>query len=113
MAQRAWGWMADSGAEAYAMYRDFRHFLRRMGQGTPIELEFRNQARFEQEIDRASNRIAFALVVAALIIGSATLVQAEAGPVVYGLPLFGLVGFGVAAFFGLWLIIAIFRSGRL
>ncbi len=95
------------------MYRDLRHALRRMGQGTPIQLEFRNQERFERELDRASNRIAFALVVAALIIGSATLVQAEAGPVVYGLPLFGLVGFGVAAFFGLWLIIAIFRSGRL
>lgn len=113
IAQRAWDWMGDHGAEVRGMYRDLRHALRRMGQGTPIELEFRNQARFEQEIDRASNRIAFALVVAALIIGSATLVQAEAGPVVYGLPLFGLVGFGVAAFFGLWLIIAIFRSGRL
>ncbi|HKJ89129.1 MAG TPA: ubiquinone biosynthesis protein UbiB, partial [Gammaproteobacteria bacterium] len=70
-------------------------------------------ARFEREVDRASNRIAFALIVASLIIGSAQLVQARAGPEVYGLPLFGLLGFGVAAFFGLWLIIAIFRSGRL
>ena len=111
--QRGLGVVSDGGAEVRAMYRDLRHALGRMGQGTPIELEFRNQERFERELDRASNRIAFALVVAALIIGSATLVQAEAGPVVYGLPLFGLVGFGVAAFFGLWLIIAIFRSGRL
>ena len=113
MARRAWGWAADNGAEVRAMYRDLRHGLRRLGQGTPIEFEFRNQARFEREVDRASNRIAFALIVASLIIGSAQLVQARAGPEVYGLPLFGLLGFGVAAFFGLWLIIAIFRSGRL
>ncbi|MEF8792640.1 ABC1 kinase family protein [Thiohalorhabdus sp.] len=113
LAQRAWGFVGDSGTEARAMFRDLRQTLRRLGEGRPIELELRNQDRFEQELDRASNRIAFALVVASLIIGSATLVQAEAGPVVYGLPLFGLVGFGVAAFFGMWLIVAIFRSGRL
>ena len=111
--RRAWGALEDGGAEVQGIYRDLRQGLRRIGQGTPIELELRNQDRFEQELDRASNRIAFALVVAALIIGSAQLVQAGAGPVVYGLPLFGLIGFGVAAFFGLWLIIAIFRAGRL
>ncbi len=110
---RAWGALGEGGAEARAMYRDLRHGLRRVGQGTPIELKLRNQSRFEQELDRASNRIAFALVVAALIIGSAQLVQAGAGPEVYGMPLFGLIGFGVAAFFGLWLIVAIFRAGRL
>jgi len=111
--RRLWGKVEDSGAETVGIYRDLRHALSRLGQGSPVELEMRNQRRFEQEIDRASNRIAFALVVAALIVGSAQLVQAGAGPVVYGMPLFGLVGFGVAAFFGLWLIIAIFRSGRL
>jgi len=113
LVRRLWGRVADSGAETRAIYRDLRHALSRLGQGSPIEFEFRHLQRFEQELDRASNRIAFALVVAALIIGSAQLVQAGAGPVVYGMPLFGLVGFGVAAFFGLWLIIAIFRSGRL
>ena len=113
MAQRLWGDVMATGGEVRGMYRDFRGALRRLGQGTPIQLELDQLPRIEQELDRASNRIAFALVVAALIIGSATLVQAQAGPVVYGLPLFGLIGFGVAAFFGLWLIIAIFRSGRM
>ncbi len=113
MAQWLWREVRSGEEEGRAVYRDFRSALRRMGQGTPIQLEMRHQARFEQELDRASNRIAFALVVAALIIGSAQLVQARAGPEVYGLPLFGLVGFGVATFFGLWLIVAIFRSWRM
>ncbi|MFA9462060.1 ABC1 kinase family protein [Thiohalorhabdus sp. Cl-TMA] len=113
LAMRLLGRVEAGGAETQAIYRDFRSGLRRLGQGTPIQFEFRQLRNLEQELDRASNRIAFALVVAALIIGSAQLVQAGAGPVVYGMPMFGLVGFGVAAFFGLWLIVAIFRSGRL
>ncbi|KPV40122.1 hypothetical protein AN478_08225 [Thiohalorhabdus denitrificans] len=113
MARRMLGRVEAGGAETQAIYRDFRSALRRLGQGTPIQFEFRQLRSLEQELDRASNRIAFALVVAALVIGSAQLVVAGAGPEVYGLPMFGLVGFGVAAFFGLWLIVAISRSGRL
>ncbi|MFP4561129.1 MAG: ABC1 kinase family protein [Thiohalorhabdus sp.] len=113
VARRMLGQLEAGGAETQAAYRDFRSALRRLGQGTPIQFELRQLRSLEQELDRASNRIAFALVVAALVIGSAQLVVAGAGPEVYGLPMFGLVGFGVAAFFGLWLIVAIFRSGRL
>jgi len=65
------------------------------------------------ELDRASNRISFALIIAALIVGSSLVMQIEAGPRLFGLPLFGLLGFGFAAILGFWLVIAILRSGRL
>jgi ubiquinone biosynthesis protein len=63
-------------------------------------------------LDIASNRLAFALIVAALVIGSSLLVQTNKGPTLLGLPLLGVVGFLIAAFFGIWLIISIVRSGR-
>jgi len=65
------------------------------------------------ELDRASNRISFAMIIAALIVGSSLVMQIEVGPRLFGLPLFGLLGFGFAAVLGFWLVIAILRSGRL
>lgn len=69
--------------------------------------------RLLSEMDRASNRIAFALIIAALIVGSSLVMQLEVGPRLWGLPLFGFLGYGFAAILGLWLVIAILRSGRL
>ncbi|MFQ6118043.1 MAG: ABC1 kinase family protein, partial [Candidatus Bipolaricaulia bacterium] len=39
------------------------------------------------ELDRASNRISFALIIAALIVGSSLVMQLEIGPQLFGLPL--------------------------
>ena len=57
------------------------------------------------ELDRSSNRIAVGLVLAALIIASAMIYQ--------NLPKLGLAGFLLSAFLGFWLVLGIFRSGRL
>ena len=65
------------------------------------------------EIDRSTNRLSFAIVIAALIIGSSLVFQSGLGPRVIGYPLIGLVGFLIASVMGLWLLISILRSGRL
>jgi ubiquinone biosynthesis protein len=64
------------------------------------------------QIDRAANRLSMALVVAALIIGSSIVLTVQGGPTLFGLPAFGLLGFGGAVVFGIWLLRAIGRSGR-
>lgn len=69
--------------------------------------------RLIRELDRSTNRLAFALIVGALIVGSSLVVQLDIGPKLWGLPLFGFLGFGLAAILGLWLVLAILRSGRL
>jgi ubiquinone biosynthesis protein len=66
-----------------------------------------------REIDRASNRIAFALVIAALIVGSAIVSNLGRGPSIAGYPAVGVFGFLLAGFLGLWLAVAILRSGKL
>lgn len=67
----------------------------------------------ENHIDRASNRLAFAIVVAAIIIGSSTIAQYEIGPKIFGFSALGIIGYVLAAIFGLRLIWAIIKSGRL
>ncbi len=66
-----------------------------------------------KDIDRSSNRIAFSLVVAAIIVGSSLLVQSDIGGKIFGLPTVGAIGFMVAIVLGLRLLISILRSGRL
>jgi ubiquinone biosynthesis protein len=63
--------------------------------------------------DQISNRIAFAIVIAALIIGSALIVISETPPLVYGISFIGFIGFIAAALMGVWLLVAIIRKGKL
>jgi ubiquinone biosynthesis protein len=78
-----------------------------------IQFVHRNLEHFVQEMDRASNRLSVAVVIAALIVGSSFVLQRSAGPHLFGLPALGLVGFIAAAVLGLWLAVGIVRSGRL
>ena len=63
--------------------------------------------------DQTSNRMAFAIIIAALIIGSALIVISEIPPLVFGISLIGIIGYLVAAIMGLWLLLAIIKKGRL
>lgn len=63
--------------------------------------------------DQISNRISFAIIIAALIIGSALIVISNMPPLFYGISLIGLIGFLTAAVLGIWLLIAIIKKGRL
>jgi ubiquinone biosynthesis protein len=63
--------------------------------------------------DRTSNRLSFAIIIAALIIGSALIVISEIPPLVFGISLIGIIGYLVAAVMGFWLLVAIIKKGRL
>ena len=65
------------------------------------------------ELDRSSNRLAFSPIIAALIIGSSMIMRLEVGPFLFGYSILGIAGFLIAGILGLWLAIAILRSGRL
>ena len=56
---------------------------------------------------------AFAIIIAALIIGSALIVISNMPPLFYGISVIGLSGFITAAVLGVWLLIAIIKKGRL
>jgi ubiquinone biosynthesis protein len=67
----------------------------------------------ERHLDRASNRLSFSMIIAAVVVASSIVFTSHTGPHIEGLPLLGLVGYGIAAALGLWWAIAILRSGRL
>jgi ubiquinone biosynthesis protein len=66
-----------------------------------------------REIDRSANRLSFSLIIGATIIGSSLIMVTDRGVKLFGYPLLGVVGYLIAGLFGLWLVIAILRSGRL
>jgi len=96
--------------------RSLRQLVRKVLRGR-LQIQFRheNLERLITELDRSSNRIAFAMIVASIILGSAIVLQAQVGPNVPGteMPMLGLLGFLLAGLLGVWLAIAILRSGRL
>ncbi|MGO9954216.1 MAG: ABC1 kinase family protein, partial [Dissulfurispiraceae bacterium] len=78
-----------------------------------IKMYHVNLPEFIKDMDKASNRIAFAMIVSAIILSSAIMHAAGVVPTVFGLSFLGLITFGVAIFLGLWLLVSIIRSGRL
>lgn len=93
-----------------------RQLIRSVARGhMQIRIQHQNLDRLARELDRASNRLAFALIIAAMVVGSSMMLASGATTVVLGIQLedLGLFGYLVAGIMGLGLIWAIFRSGRL
>ena len=106
----------------FAELRDFmtrfpaeaRQFARKLNRGEArLGLEIRGLDRLTVELDRSTNRLAFALVIAAIIVGSSLVLTLDVGIKIYGLPLLGLVGYLFAGILGAGLVISILRSGKL
>lgn len=88
--------------------------LRQLQKGEAVlRIRHENLAELEQRVDRASNRLSFSLIIAAIVIASSIVMSFHTGPHFEGIPLLGLIGYGLAAFLGLWWAIAILRSGKL
>ena len=94
--------------------RDLTLILNKIKKGTlRIEFEHKGLEDLISQMDKISNRIAFSLVIAALIIGSSIVLQIDKGPMLFDFPILGVVGFITAGMMGLWLAIIILRSGKL
>jgi ubiquinone biosynthesis protein len=94
--------------------RDIKEFINRVNRNKfKIDLEHRGLEKLITDLDKSSNRISFSLLIAALIVGSSIIMQTDKGPMLLGFPALGFLGYSIAGFLGLWLAIAILRSGRL
>ncbi|MBE9581725.1 MAG: hypothetical protein IMF18_08905, partial [Proteobacteria bacterium] len=107
-----------SGAELVRLIQEIpgevRAILKQMKRGkVKIEFEHRGLEPMLATHYQISNRIAFSIIIAALLIGSALIVLSKTPPFMFGIPVFGILGFVGAAVMGMWLLIAILRKGRL
>ena len=91
-----------------------RRLMSRLERGEPLfDIRHQSGSSLERHLLHASNRLAFALIVASIVIGSALLLTAHAGPHWEGLPILGIAGFGIAGILGVaWAVIAL-KSGKL
>lgn len=104
--------------QSYEFLTDFPKDLLAISRGLrqkklAFTLELKDLDKMLVTHDQISNRISFAIIIAALIIGSALIVVSNMPPLLYGISLIGLIGFLAAAVLGFWLLIAIIKKGRL
>jgi len=71
-----------------------------------VDIEDTDIKKLSLEIDRSSNRVAYALMIAAFLITSAILINVEKGPTILGVPLLAFFSF----FFAVILIFILFVS---
>ncbi len=107
----------SSMAEFRLLFKDFpfeiREIIRQIKSGK-LKIEFKHKG-LEPMLakhDQISNRIAFAIVLAALIIGSSLIVLSKIPPLWKGIPIIGIVGYIAAGIMGFWLLISILKHGN-
>ncbi len=93
---------------------DLKEILNRINRNKfKIDLEHRGLDHAIRELDKTGNRLSSSLILTALIVGSSLIMQTDRGPQLLGFPVLAVLGYSVAGILGLWLVLAIFRSGRL
>ena len=113
MVTRGWKTLRRALSIAEQLPQDLSRLLRNARRGhVSVAIELAHLKRVGDQIDRAANRLAMALVIAALIIGSSIVMNVQGGPTLFGLPAFGFLGFCGAGAGGLWLLRAIWRSSH-
>ncbi len=111
--RRAWQALRRSLATLEHLPDDLTRLLRNARRGRlQVNVEVAHLKRVGDQIDRSANRLAMALVIAALIVGSSIVMTVQGGPTLFGLPAFGFLGFMAAVVCGLWLVRAIWRSSH-
>ena len=91
-----------------------QQLMGRLDRGEPLfDIRHQSGRSLERHMLHASNRPAFALIVASLIVGSATILAAHAGPHIGDVPVLGIIGFVVAGVLGVWWAVIALKSGRL
>ena len=113
--------LKDAKKSAFSMFnflkglpKDIGDIFKKVKRGE-LEIEFVHVGLepLINEMDKATNRLASAFIIGALIIGSSIITYSGIGPKVFGLPFFGFFGYFVAAILGFALAISILRSGKL
>jgi len=92
---------------------DLRDIVDKLRYGViKVDIEHLGLEPLNKTLDKVSNRISFAIIAAAMMIGSSMIVHAKLPPFYNGIPILGLIGFILAVFFSLILIWSIFKHGK-
>jgi ubiquinone biosynthesis protein len=105
--------LRELGEVIVGLPRDLARLIREARRGRMrIDLDLKRLDHFGQQLDHSSNRLTMGILTASLVIGSSIIMTVKGGPELFGLPLFGLLGFIVAFINSMWIILSIWRSGK-
>ncbi len=80
-----------------------------------VDLDLKRLDSFGERLHNTIDRMTIGIMTSSLVIGSSIVMTVGGGPTLFGvsvLTLFGLVGYLIAFFNSLWIILAIWRSDR-
>ena len=92
----------DALMEAPELIQGTKRFLR----DRSLRMNIPQADDLAQTYDRVGFRMTFALVLSALLVSSSLVVLADIEPQIYGIPVFGIVGFGIGAVMGIGFLFA-------
>lgn len=77
------------------------------------EIRVRYSEELSEDIERTSNKLVVAIIIAALLVGSSWIIQIDKGPMVWGMPILGFLGFAASGVLGVGLVIYILRYRKI
>jgi len=93
--------------------RRFSQIVDKLDRGElSVRFEHENLGGLRQTLEGVSNRLTFAIIIAALIIGSSMIITTGVRPLLWGFPVFGIIGYMISGILGLWVVVTIIRSKR-
>jgi len=78
-----------------------------------IRFKHENLSGLGNTLENITNRLTFAIIIGALIIGSSMIITTGVKPLLFGYPAFGIIGYMVSGLLGLWLVFNMIRSRKL
>jgi ubiquinone biosynthesis protein len=96
--------------------RDFARLVKDARRGRMrVDLDLKRLDSFGERLHNTIDRMTIGIMTSSLVIGSSIVMTVGGGPTLFGisvLTLFGLIGYLIAFFNSLWIILAIWRSDR-
>lgn len=106
--------VSSASVAMFTLPRDLCQAVRNFANNdTRITFYHRNLNWLYDMLDISSSRISFGLILAALMVGSALIMHTGKGPLLWGYPVIGSIGFMLSGFLGVLVLISMLRSGRL
>jgi ubiquinone biosynthesis protein len=110
IAKKFYNSLTEVGSIAANFPTDVKAIIEKVKQGKlHIEFEHKGLDGLNQAINNLARRMAFATIVGAMIVGTALIIHSKIPPLINDIPVFGVVGFVLSAFFALALLVSLIR----
>ncbi len=94
--------------------QDLNFIIQKIKKGElKIEFEHVGLQELEHSIEKSFNRLAISVIIASILIGSSLVLLAQTPPLLYGMPVLGIIGFSIAFLMGIVLVFSIYKRGKL